>query len=293
MNVFLTGATGKLGHALAAILASSGHSYTLLTRKPSYPSSVQGDLLRSETYSPALQGQQAVIHMAAATHSVSAVDYHRVNVLGTATLLDACRNAGVRRFIHVSTRVASPECGTYGESKAEGERLVRESGLDWTILRPSEVYSGGNKEAVERMITMLRNCPAVPYVNDSRVRLAPVHRDDVIAAIATALDRPESIGRCYLLAGPKQYTQKELLLHLRRLFDVRTLLIPIPVMLLRAVSVACSLAKLKSPPFVPDQIPRMLCQKLTDGDDAIRDLGFNPRSIEVGLMEELSPPQKT
>lgn len=292
MIVFLTGATGKIGQAFVSIFSSFGHRIIMLTRKSPSHGSVQGDLLLPDTYSHALQGVQAVIHMAAVTHSTCPEAYHSVNVKGTAALICACRKAGVSRFIHVSTRVATPDCGAYGVSKAEGERLVRESGLDWTILRPSEVYGAGGNEALENMIAMLRNGPVAPYVSDPRACIAPVHCEDIIAAIAATLERPESIGRSYLLVGPKEYTQKELLLHLRELYKVRTPLVPLPIFLLRAASLFFQLAKLKSPPFVPDQIPRMLCQKIANSDDAARDLGYSPRGIEIGLGVELNQTRK-
>lgn len=292
MKVFITGGTGKLGQAVVSSLIVAGHQPSILSRNASFPLAVHGNLLEPESYAHALQGAQALIHLAALTHSANPDAYYTINARGTDLLLEACRAAGVRRFIHVSTQAVGKACGAYGESKAMAEDSVRQSGLDWTILRPAEVYMEVGREAIGRMIGSVRQGPMALYVADARALLAPVHRDDVVAAITAALCANQSIGKTYSLAGPEEFTQASFLRRLARLFAVRRVFVPVPLAVLRCASAFFTLLGLKSPPFVPDQIPRMLCAKERCLDDAWRDLGFAPRDISQGMAHWAPPTQR-
>jgi nucleoside-diphosphate-sugar epimerase len=287
MNVFVTGASGGLGAALAELLQARGHSLTLLSRRQvataGLARSVSGDLLRPDSYAAALPGHQAVLHLAALTHSADPDQYYAVNARGTELLLEAAAEAGVGRFLFVSTRAIGRACGAYGESKALAEAAVRASGLDWTILRPGEVYGASAGEAVGRTIAQVRSGFVVPYVAHSRALLAPVHRDDVLGAVAAALDAPASIGQTYTLAGPEEFTQAGMIRRLRRLYPGLRLPVPVPVPLLRLAALLFRAAGLAKPPFVPDQIPRLLCIKERHDPRARADLGFVPRRLEDGL----------
>lgn len=286
MNLFITGATGGLGQPLATLLAAQGHHITLLSRKPGpsgHGSVVHGDLLNADTYAQALPGHDAVLHLAAVTHSPSPDKYYAANVLGTGAMVRAARLAGVRRFIFISTRAVGRACGAYGESKAMAEEAVRQSGLDWTILRPGEVYDGSGGEAVDRMIESVQRGHFVPYVADSRAQLAPVHLDDVLQAIAATLTSPASIGRAYTLAGPEVFTQGEMIRMLRTICPGPRLLLPVPALMLWAAALVFRALRLENPPFVADQIPRLLCPKESDISPAHADLGFTPRPLRQGV----------
>lgn len=288
MNLFITGATGGLGHTLVKMLHSKGHSTTVLTRKATTTHSVPcrtivGDLLALPTYAHGLAGHQAVIHLAAVTHSTDPAQYHAVNTHGTELLLQAAAAAGVQRFLYVSTRAIGQGCGAYGESKALAEEAVRTSGLDWTILRPGEVYGASPNEAVDKTISATQRGLFIPYVAHPSALLAPVHRDDVLLAIIRALEASASIGMTYTLAGPQEFSQAEMIARLRDIFPGLRVPVPVPVLALNLAAALFRLLKLRRPPFVPDQIPRLLCPKVAVDNLANKDLGFTPRTIEEGV----------
>lgn len=304
MNVFVTGGTGGLGRDLVQRLTSDGHQVVMLTRRSlsdcGNARAVIGDILAPESYAGVLKGQDAVLHMAAVTHAVDPDRYYAVNTRGTEALVEAAAAAGVRRFVFVSTRAVGAECGAYGDSKALAEDVVRTSGLAWTILRPAEVYappgrqgeenrtlsqSNPGGEAVGRMLEAVRLWPVVPFVAHPRALLAPVCRGDIVAAIARSLDCPAAVGKTYSLAGPEVMTQAALARRLMRLLGRRRPLLPVPVAALRLVVLVSRLLGLSAPPFVPDQIARLLCVKDEATGAAGRDLDFAPRSIEQTLVE--------
>lgn len=294
MKLFVTGASGGLGRTLVELLTARGHVVTLLSRRepPAQPgrqsgvAAIKGDLLDSSTYLTALRGHDAVLHLAAVTHSVDPDYYYAVNAHGTEALLDAARQAGVRRFLHVSTCAVGAACGAYGDSKALAEDAVRASGLDWTILRPAEVYGASDREAVGQTIAAVRAGFLVPCVVHAEAKLAPVHRDDVLIAICAAVDNPASSRKAYVLAGPEVFTQRGMIAMLREVFPGNRLVVPVPVAALRVAAGIFRLLGLKRPPFVPDQISRLLCPKDREIALARRDLGFAPRFLRQGVLNQ-------
>ena len=289
MRVLLTG-PGKLGQRLLPHLAGLGVSGRVLTRGrsplPALPAgweAVRGDVTRPETLGPPLAGMDAVLHLAALTHSNDEAAYVRTNTEGTANLLAAAAAAGVRRFVHVSTRAVAASGGAYSRSKAEAERRVLASGLDWTVLRPAEVYGGGSGEAISQVLAVARKSPLVPVVGGRAHLMAPVYVDDVVAGMAQALVRERAIGRTYTLAGPEEMTYGELVDRVCRYYGLSRLQVPVPLALLAAVAAVSAWLRLPHPPVYRDQIPRLRCPKPADITAARADLDYDPRPLEAGF----------
>jgi NADH dehydrogenase len=146
---------------------------------------VIGDLRDSATYADVLSPSTVVLHLAAATGKVRAAECNSVNVDGTASLLDACRKKGVRRFVFVSS-IAATYADTahypYAASKQRAEALVRASGLDYLIVRPTIIL--GKDSPIWKSLAGLAGLPVVPVFGDGRVRVQPIHVDDVAKYLA-------------------------------------------------------------------------------------------------------------
>ena len=295
MRVFLTGASGEIGQPLVAILHRLGHDLVILSRRPAPPTAlgtwVQGDLRDAESLARALSpAPDAVIHMAAITHTRRGRDYDATNVEGTAALIAACEAAAVPHFIHLSTRAIGAPGGAYAASKARAEELVRGGSLPWTILRPAEVYGSGGEDPILNLARSLQRQSFVPILGDGRYQLSPVHAEDVVAAVAATLNAPTSRGQTYLLAGPESLSYLELIERLERILNLpRRRRIRVPLWIARSLIRAMSTFGIGG--YVPDQIPRLLLAKETDSTAARRDLGFNPRGLEAGLaaLSAVSP----
>jgi len=292
MNIFLTGATGGLGRALLTPLTAHGHRITALARNPTMLPElpgldvVGGDLLEPDTFRNALTGCQAVLHLAALTHAVHAKDYGRVNVDGTWALLGACRDVCPQaRFVFVGTRAMGAACGAYGASKARAEALVRASGLaHWVILRPAEIYGVGRGEAIADLARRCAKGGLVPLPGDGGQMLAPVHVDDVITAILTALTSPAALSHTYVLAGPEEISFAALADRLAARAGKRILKISVPLFFFTIAAAVLS-CLMKRPPLVPDQIARLTGTKDADIRAARADLDFAPRPLEAGMAD--------
>lgn len=157
MILAVTGATGFVGSHLLDQALAAGHSVRALARRPQPDRAgvawVPGSLSDPAALAGLVEGVDAVVHVAGSVNSAGKAGFADANVAGTRAVLAA---SGARRFVHVSSLAArEPRLSAYGWSKAEGERLVRESGAEWTVVRPTGVYGPRDTELRE-MFKMAR-----------------------------------------------------------------------------------------------------------------------------------------
>jgi nucleoside-diphosphate-sugar epimerase len=283
-KIFITGGTGKIGSFLLGSLKESGYDITLLSRKSSNLDShpdikfIQGDILDSQSYSQFLRGMDTVLHMAAVTHTNSLVKYFDVNARGTRNLVKASEENGVKRFIHISTRAISPNGGGYSLSKLEAEKYVRESSLDWVILRPSEVYGLGGNEGIELLLGKMDKMPFVPILGTGKYGIAPLHVSDLIGAILSVLGKDELKNKIYTLAGPENFTYRGLVERIMEIKNIRKLKVTVPVLPVK-VLVWISGLFFGDRFLIADQVPRLISDKSGDISLAQEELSFEPKSI--------------
>jgi uncharacterized protein YbjT (DUF2867 family) len=121
----------------------------------------------------------------------------------------ACRENGIRRLLHMSALNADVQGpSAYLRSKGEAEAIVRESGLDYTIFRPSVVF--GREDRFLNLFAQLQRYVPILFLASPGARFQPVYVEDVAAAFAESLKRLESFGHALSLVGPKVYTLREL-----------------------------------------------------------------------------------
>ena len=214
-RVLVTGGTGFIGSALIPRLVADGHLPRLLVRRQArLPATmpvevVPGDLTSPSDLRAAVAGADAVVHLGAAT-SIGRLDpalAYRVNVGGATALIEACRIAGCRRVVVLSTQhVYLPRCGTYGRTKRIADSLFAGSGLEVTILRPSLVYGPGSRGVFVKLAQLVRWLPVIPVVGPGTWNLRPVYLDDLVALIVETLARPDVSGRTYDVGGPERVT---------------------------------------------------------------------------------------
>lgn len=193
----ITGGTGFVGQNLLKMALAEGHDIRALTRGWKPPEDeiawVEGALDRPDSLLRLAEGADAVIHVAGAINGSRDL-FKRVNVGGTAAMIDAARHAGVRRFVHISSLAArEPDLSAYGWSKSWSEKLIAASGLDWTIIRPPAVYGPGDKETLELFRMARRGFVALPPPG----RFSILHVDDLCRLILAALDEPDSTSEIY------------------------------------------------------------------------------------------------
>jgi nucleoside-diphosphate-sugar epimerase len=211
VKALVSGASGFLGHALCAELLERDHEVAALVRRPgsepSGSSAVEGDLTDAAALARVVEDirPDCVIHLAAEIASQrDASKIAEVNVEGTRRLLEACAAGGRPRFVFASTVVTGDAGGTqleegspltvetaYGRSKQEGERLVRDSGLDNVILRPSHVYGPGGWYE-EEFVKRLKQPGRFAVIGSGKNWWDVVRVEDVATAFVDASERAPS-----------------------------------------------------------------------------------------------------
>ena len=194
----ITGGTGFVGATLVRHAAMRGHKVRALTRKPQTSPAkiewVQGALDRPDSLARLVEGADAVIHVAGAINARDRAAFEECNVVGTLNMIEAAKEAGVRRFIHVSSLAArEPDLSDYGWSKARSEQVVGLSGLDWTIVRPPAVFGPGDTEMLDLFRMARRGIALVPSG-----RMSAIYVDELARLLVTlAADHGASIRQIY------------------------------------------------------------------------------------------------
>ena len=190
MTLAVTGATGFVGQAMLDEAAGRGwrsaRSPAASRRRRAGVEWVAGDLHDRKALMRLVRNAEAVIHVAGVVNTHDPMGFHLGNVEGTLALVEAAVAAGVPRFVFVSSLAArEPGLSRYGASKAHAEKLVKASGLDWTIVRPPAIYGPRDREILE--LFKLARWGAVPMPPPGRTSL--VHVAD-LARLLLALAPP-------------------------------------------------------------------------------------------------------
>ena len=149
MKIAITGATGFVGSHLTTRLESEGHDVVQLVR---------GDLDDVDQLRTAFAGCHAVAHCAGINRELGDQTYERVHVQATRNVVEAAKLAGVEKIVLTSFVRARPDCGSpYHESKWAAEEIVRNSGLDYTVLKTGVIEDKGDCSlAIEDLVHVLR-----------------------------------------------------------------------------------------------------------------------------------------
>ena len=240
----MTGAAGFLGRRLAGALAVAGRSVTGLVHRtapgsgPDEPSAwtvVRGDLLEPAGYEAALDGVDTVIHAAATTGKAPADRHERVNVEGTRRLLDAARRRRVRRFVYLSSIAVTfthKARYPYARTKEAAEALVRASGLDTIVVRPTIIVGPG--APVLSALARLARLPVIPVFGDGRVEVQPVFVDDLVRTLIALGAAAGSPAEPVAVGGPERLTIEAFVVAIARSLGrsrVRTVHLPLSLVL--------------------------------------------------------------
>jgi NADH dehydrogenase len=215
------------------------------------------------------------------------VTFERLHVEATANLLAASRSAGVSRFLQMSALGTRADASTgYFRTKFRAEELVRASGLDYTIFRPSVIF-GPKDEFVNQLAGLMRSLPVMPVIGSGNYQMQPVSADDVARCFADALEKPELIGNSYPLCGPDRLSYNEILDAIASAIGKRHLIrVQNPVGLMRLVVPV--LQRLPFFPLTSDQLEMLLEGNVCD-TDWTGSFGFKPTGFVEGIRRYLKP----
>ncbi len=216
-KVLILGGTGFVGRHVCEKLNEQSVRATVLTRRRSTARHLQmlplvdvieAPRLDSATLSPLLAGHDAVVNLVAILHG-SEDAFEKVHVGIPEELVRACQTSGVRRVVHISALGAAPDSPSmYQRSKARGEAVLRESGFEVTLLRPSVMF--GNEDKFLNTFAKLQQFfPVIPLAS-SHARFQPVWVEDVASAVVRCLQELSTRGKTFEACGPEVFTLQQL-----------------------------------------------------------------------------------
>jgi len=320
MRWLVTGANGFIGPSVVERLLRRGDSVRALVQ-PGTPAReiramgaepIGGDVTVPASLPAAVEGCDAVVHLAGLVKALRSADFRRVNALGTRNVGETCARARPRPVLVMVSSLSA--CGPaepgrprreedppapvshYGRSKLEGEQALRHlsGSLEVTLVRPPMVYGPGDREGVLRMCQMSR-LGVMLKCGFGRKTYSLLHVGDLAEGLIAAAERGRRLGRegpegVYFLADGEEHTWEEIMLAASHAAGRHAVVVPVPVAVGWAVAAAAWAAGHLSgrPAFLcPDKMREVRCRHWTCAiDRARRELGFEPRfRLEPGMQE--------
>ena len=264
--ILVTGATGFVGRHLCAALPAQGMPIRMSLRKPPATDDalrtlgdmvVTGALDADTDWRTALQDVDAVVHFASRVHQMNESNraaedgYRRTNVLGTRALAAAAREAGVERFVFISSVKAVGECGdldaasvpapldAYGRSKLAAEQALHEmaSGSDMavTVLRPPLVYGPGVGANFLRLLRIVDRSVPLPLASANN-RRSLLYVGNLVSAIAHVLSAQPPVSGTFFVSDGESLSTPGLIRAMAGAMNKAPNLWPCPLPLLRLLS---------------------------------------------------------
>jgi len=294
MKVAIAGGTGFIGKVIIKKLVEAGHRVVALIR--------QGSLLKIAGFSgmesryiyydsptqikKILEDCQAIINLVGIIRETKETSFDYVHHLIPMSLVKAAKDTGLKRFVQMSALGVDSELDTeYMQTKRLGENVVKSSGLDFTIFRPSIVF-GPEDRFVNLFVKMIKRLPTVPVIGDGYYRLQPVSVYNVAEGFVKCLENPQAIGKTYDIAGSEKYTFNEILDIIGKVLGkkrVRKFHQPVgPIMLMAGL-----FDRFQCFPVTKDQLKMLFAEYTTDDDSFYRDLDISPIGFPDGIREYL------
>jgi len=248
MRIAITGGTGFVGRHLADRLVREGHEVMLVSRRAGddrvmsaigQVKCVSSDLSDPTTLAEAFQGCDAVAHCAGINRELGSQTYQRVHIEGARNVVEAAHRAGIRRIALMSFLRARPKCGSpYHESKWAAEGIVRNSQLDYTIVKAGMVYGRGD-HMLDHLSHAFYTFPLLATVGFRQKLIRPLAVDDLMRVLEAALVGGRLPRMTVALTGAEELYLSEAA---RRVADVigrRVFIFPAPVVFHRVLARVC------------------------------------------------------
>jgi uncharacterized protein YbjT (DUF2867 family) len=231
MRIAITGATGFVGSHLRNRLESEGHELVLIARgsRKDDVRLVVSDLSDVNVLTESFEGCNVVAHCAGINREIGDQTYERVHVQGTRNVVEAAKSAGVEKIVLMSFLRARPQCGSpYHESKWEAEEIVRNSGLDYTVIKAGVIYGRGD-HMLDHLSHALHTFPVFGLVGLKEKSIRPLAVEDLVHVMRAALVDRRLKRQTIALLGPEEIYLSEAVRRVAEVVGKRPLMIRLPV----------------------------------------------------------------
>jgi nucleoside-diphosphate-sugar epimerase len=298
MKIVLPGSAGFVGRNLVRTLIKEGYdpnSLVVIDKDEKRVRNIEehnvsvhlADLSESGDWMDKFKGADYVVNLAAEISSPDYDPFYRNNILATKNVLEACKEAGVRRIIHFSSvAVLSVRKDHYAQTKSDGERLVENSGLDYCILRPSIMYGPTNEENIGYLIDFSRRFPFFPIPGHGMWPRQPIYVDDVCRlVIAIMNDFPHN--KVYNINGKDVVYFRDMVRDVQKQMDGFKFQLRLPVSLFKLLML--SYQKLTgNTQFTVDQVNSLTAEEIFPEYPWWEEFDIEVTSFEDGVRKMMS-----
>jgi len=241
MKIAITGGSGFVGRHLAKELALASHEVLLLARGVDRrdPEIFQRkgigflsvDLTNVAETTEVLRGFDAVVHCAGINREIGSQTYKRVHIDATSALATAAREAKVGRIVMLSFLRARLDCGSkYHESKAEAERIIRSSGIPFTIIKAGMIYGRGD-HMLDHLSHSLHTLPLFPTVGIKEKMIAPIPVSELVRILEASVLTDRLVNKTVGVVGAESLLLSEAVRRIAKVLGKRVLVLPSPLWL--------------------------------------------------------------
>jgi len=282
--ILLTGATGFLGEFVLKELVKRGHEVTCFVRKSSNLDIINqlnvkyffGELDDYKSICEALDGKEALINIASLGFG------HASNII------KACEKSNVKRAIFISTTGIYTKLNPDSKIiRLEAERLIKESKLDYTIIRPTMIYGTPKDRNMWRLIKYLKKIRILPILGDGTYLQQPVYVKDLASAIVKTYESTICIKKAYNISGAKPITYNDVVNITARALGKKVLKIHIPMKISYNFLKAYERMS-KKPMLKAEQVLRLNENKDFSYEEASKDFEYKPLGFEEGIKREVT-----
>ncbi len=296
MQILLTGGTGFVGSEILGRLIKAGHTVRVLVR-PDSPAGAgvltqeaevaPGDVLDSDLEKH-LEGVDCVVHLVGIIRDnpSKGVTFQKLHTDATRNVLRAMQAAGVKRLVHMSALGAGVGETPYFKTKHEAELAVRDSGLEWTVFKPSVIYGPGD-EFVNMLAKQARLLPVVPVIGDGEYRLQPAPVSTVAEGFVKACTMPETIGKVFEVGGPEELSYNTLLDTIGEVLGkgkTRKVHLPLGLMM----PVIKLMERFQAFPITSAQLKMLLMNNVCDPEPFFQTFDIKSPSFKEGISQYLT-----
>jgi NADH dehydrogenase len=214
--------------------------------------------------------------------------FERVHVQGAIHMVEAAKLAGVGRYLHMSALGSRPGAASrYHQTKYQSEQYVRQSGVRYTIFRPSVIF-GPSDRFVNLLARLIRLSPVVMIIGSGKARIQPIALEDVVHCFVSALEQEGTTGKVYELGGPRVLSFEEVVDAILQAMARRRLKLHLPIRLVKVVAYLFE----KMLPFAPitrDQLIMLQEDNICETGTVTSEFGIPLQDFADGIRVYLTP----
>ena len=287
-KIAVLGAGGFIGSSLVFYLMQLGYKLHILVNstRPDITSirgqveMFNGSIEDEQSLRTCFEGCDAVYHLVGIIAETRQKTFEGTVAEGTRKVVAAAKVSGVKKIYYLSALGATKNSPSkYFRAKWAAERAIIDSGLDYTIFRPSIVYGQGDS-FLNKLAKMIRLSPLIPVIGDGKYKLQPVFVEELCAIMADSTRREFSAHKIYEIGGPDQLTYLEILDILKTVLDIKKTNIHLPLPLMRLMAGILEFF-MKPAPLTRDQLLMMAAGSICDQTIVEKEFGVAFSSLET------------